>query len=143
MTALFTKRRSFFEMKKRLLTIILVGVLALSGCSANEVLRIGTPTKDGAELHSETTNSEAITTFRTIIQQAEEIEEPTRLKDIADVVVFLNRPKEGIAEVNGYIWYEEDETAVLLRDPQYYMLDEKQTKLLKEIIVDDSVKKVE
>lgn len=129
-------------MKKRGLAIILVVILGLFGCSANEVLVIGTPTEDGAEFHSETTNSEAITTFRTIIQQAEKIEEPIELKEIADVVVFLNRVKEGVAEVNGYIWYEEDGTAILLRDPQYYMFDAKQAALLKEVFADDSLKKV-
>lgn len=112
----------------------MLAILGLFGCSANEVLRVGTPTEDGAEFHNDITSSEVIATFRMMMQEAEEIEAPNGLKDVADVVVFLNRRKEGIAEISEDVWYEEDGTAVLFRDPHYYILGVKQTELLKEMI---------
>lgn len=110
------------------------------GCSANEVIRIGTPFNDkrgeGVDFHTEVTDTEAITKVRTIINNLEEIEEPLYLKDIADVFISLDRLADSVTEIRRYIWYQDDGSAILYGDgnAKYYNMTEQQHNELKRIL---------
>ncbi len=120
------------------LTTIFISVL-LFGCSANEVINVGTPYNykgtDGVKFENEITNSEVISKLRTIINGSEKVDKTNNIENVADVFFSLDRPKDGISEIRRYIWYQSDGSAILSDDmSNYYTLNKEQTKELKRIL---------
>lgn len=122
-------------MKKFIWIASLFTSLMLFGCSADELIRVGTPVEGGIEFDFEITDSEIISQVRTLIKEEwREIEKPEGLSDIAEAFFSLDRPKEGVAEIWRYVWYEEDGTSVLFDEFQYYSLTKSQTEELKQLL---------
>jgi len=120
------------------LTTIGISVF-LFGCSANEVINVGTPYNyketDGVKFENEITNSEVISKLRTIIKGSEKVDKPNNIENVADVFFSLDRPNDGISEIRRYIWYQSDGSAILSDEmSNYYTLDKEQTKELKRIL---------
>ncbi|MFF2449622.1 hypothetical protein ACFVSW_21500 [Neobacillus sp. NPDC058068] len=120
-----------------ILTTIVMSMMLL-GCSADEVIRVGTPYNykgtDGVKFDTEITNSEAISKLRTIINHSKEIEKPDGIENLADVYFSLDRPKEGIGEIVRYMWYQDDGSSILSSGDYYYTLTKEQTGELKGIL---------
>ena len=111
----------------------------LFGCSPDEIIRVGTPFHnngtDGVKFHDEITDTETITSLRTLIKNAKDIEEPNDLTKEPEVFFSLDKPKEGISEIRRYIWYQDDGSAVLYNEATgYSILTKKQTIELKNIL---------
>lgn len=123
-------------MRWAILTIIMAVLLA--GCSADEVIRVGTPFTgdgtDGVEFHHEVTDSEAIVKFRELIDEAEQIEMPSDLDEEPDTYFSLDRPNDSVSETERYVWYEDDGSAVLYNGFDYFVLTEEQTVELEKIL---------
>ena len=120
------------------LTTIVMSVLLL-GCSANEVINVGTPYNYkgtvGVEFESEISNSEVIAKLRTIVDDLERIEKTNSIEAEADVFFSLDRPKEGVSEIRLYVWYQSDGSAILFDgSSDYFTLSIEQTKELKRIL---------
>lgn len=114
--------------------------LILFGCSAEEVIRVGTPFNhngnEGVEFHNEITDSESITNLREIIDKVKEIEEPNDINKEPKIFFSLDRPKEGISEIRFYMWDEDDGSVILYNDGSnsYFTLTENLSNELKGII---------
>ena len=89
------------------------------GCSAEEVIRVGTPFNhngnEGVEFHNEITDSESITHLRTIIDKVKEIEEPNDINKEPEIFFSLDRPKDGISEIRFYLTMVQIVTLPLLK----------------------------
>ncbi|MDL4842423.1 hypothetical protein [Aquibacillus rhizosphaerae] len=110
----------------------------LSGCSANEVIRVGTPFEDddteGVKFNDEITDDEAITSLRTIIDNSNQIDKPNN-KHEPDAFFQLNRPDDSVIEIRRYIWFQDDGSAVLFDGgSNYSTLTKQQTLELKNIL---------
>ena len=122
-----------------ILTLIISVVL--SGCSADEVIQVGTPFNnngsEGVKFHKEIKDSESIEALRRILDKLEDIEEPNDLNKESETFFSLDRPKEGISERRLYVWYQEDGSSILYNDGvnSYFSLTKKQTNELKSILV--------
>lgn len=122
-------------MKKLIWIATIFSSLMLFGCSAAEIVKVGTPVEDGIEFDFEIKDTERISQIRTLIkEESQEIEKPDGLSDIAEAFFSLDRPKEGVAEIWRYIWYEEDGTAILFDEFNYYTLGKVQTEELKQLL---------
>ncbi len=110
------------------------------GCAKKEVLRVGTPFNDdgseGVKFHRDITDSASIEALRELIKNAGDMEEPKSLGEVADTFFSLDRPKEGIAETQRYVWYQVDASSILYSEGSdtYSTLTAKQTKELKKIL---------
>lgn len=122
-------------MKKLIGIAIIFTSLLLFGCSANELVKVGTPVEGGIDFDFEIKDKEVISRIRGMIKEEPvEIEKPEGLRDIADAFFSLDRPKEGVIEIWRSIWYEEDGTAILFDEFQYYTLTKTQTEQLKHLL---------
>lgn len=128
-------REGVLEIKKTIwiLTIIVMSVMLL-GCSADEVIMVGTPSDGEVKLDKEITNSEAISKLRTIINDSKSIVKPDRIESLADVYFSLDRPKDSVMEITRYMWYQDDGSAILYHGDYYYTLTKEQTNELKGIL---------
>lgn len=126
---------------------IVIGLLLLVvGCSEkeDEVLRVGSPMMEGAEIvgatfHTDIDDSERIAEVREMFENLEEIPAPEKLEPKPDVVFSLDRADESINEVHATVWYQDDGGAIALRgDDRYVQLSESQAKKLKEILIKES-----
>ena len=122
------------------IVVTLIMLTMLSGCSANEVIRVGTPFNEngdeGIEFNKEITDSDSIEALRGIIDKVEEIEEPHDLNKEHETFFSLDRPKEGIAEMWLYVFYQDDGSSILYNDGAdvYFALSKKETTKLRSII---------
>ncbi|WOV87896.1 hypothetical protein QWT69_01895 [Sporosarcina oncorhynchi] len=128
-------------MKSRIGIVLTFIILAiLSGCSANAVIRVGTPVhtsgNEGIEFHKEITDSKSIEAVRGIIDNVEEIEKPQDLNKEHETFFSLDRPKEGIAELWLYVYYQDDGSSILYKDgaETYFALSKQETTKLRNII---------
>jgi len=120
------------------LTTIVMSVLLL-GCSANEVINVGTPYNYKGtvvvEFESEISNSEVIAKLRTIVDDLERIEKTNSIEAEADVFFSLDRPKDDVSEIRLYVWYQSNGSAILFDgSSNYFTLSIEQTKELKRIL---------
>lgn len=122
------------------IVLTLIMLIMLSGCSANEVIRVGTPfNEDGSEgvkFHKDITNSESIDALRRILENVEDIEEPKDLSKEDETFFSLDRPKESVTESRLYVWYQNDGRSILYGDGvnAYFSLTKKQTTELRSIL---------
>jgi hypothetical protein len=120
--------------------LILVLSVIFSGCSASEVIRVGTPFNEngteGINFEKEIKDSESIEALREIIRNVREIEEPNDLESEPEAFISLDRPKEGVAELWLYVLYQDDGSSILYNDGSnsYFSLSKEQTKELRSII---------
>lgn len=119
---------------------ILLILIMFTGCSVDEVIRVGTPFGDngteGVKFHNEMKDSESIEALRKVIDKVKEIEKPEDLDKEPKIFFSLDIPKEGIAEIRLYVWYQDDGSSILYNDgsDSYFTLTKKQTKELKSIL---------
>lgn len=115
-------------------------LVIFSGCSASEVIRVGTPFKEigtgGIKFDKEIKDSESIEALRALIKEVSEIEEPKDLDSGPDTFFSLDRPKEGIAELWLYIFYQDDGSSILYNDGAniYFALSKEKTNELRSIL---------
>ncbi len=122
------------------IVLLLILPVIFSGCSASEVIRVGTPV-NGTEAikfdkEYEIKDSESIEALRSIISEVREIEEPKDLNSEPDTFFSLDRPKEGIAEMWLFVYYQDDGSSILYNDGAniYFALSEEQTNELSSIL---------
>lgn len=111
----------------------------LTGCSATEIVRIGTPIDEkgveGIVFYSEITAHDKISQLRTVVESLERTENPLSESELADVFFTLDKPKENHSEIWAYVWYKDDGTATLKRgENNYYHVTKEQADILKEIL---------
>ncbi len=111
----------------------------LFACSSDEVIRIGTPhNSEGTtwvKFSNEITDSEVIHKVRTIVENSQGIDKPILIEVKADVFFQLNNPSKGISEIDRYIWFQEDGSAILYNEAVgYSTLTKEQTLELKSIL---------
>ena len=110
------------------------------GCSASEVIRVGTPFNEngteGINFDKEIKDSESIEALRAIIRNVREIEEPKDLDNEPETFFSLDSPKEGIVELWLYVFYQDDGSSILYNDGAniYFALSEEQTNELSSIL---------
>ncbi|MCM3745180.1 hypothetical protein M3193_13655 [Sporosarcina luteola] len=126
---------------KKFIWIVLFLILPVifSGCSSSdEVIRVGTPVNgiEGIKINKEIKDSESIEALRAIIRKRTEIEEPKDLDSEPDTFFSLDRPKEGIAELWLYVYYQDDGSSILSNDGVngYFALSKEQTNELRSIL---------
>ncbi|KIN39889.1 hypothetical protein ACFTRE_06960 [Bacillus subtilis] len=68
-------------------------LLAISGCSSDEVIKVGTPFNDngttGVKFNKEIKDSESIVRLRTLIDKEQDIEKPTNLNNEPEAFLHL------------------------------------------------------
>ncbi|WP_157129972.1 hypothetical protein [Sporosarcina ureae] len=110
------------------------------GCTKEEVLRVGAPFIDdggeGIKFHSDLSDSASIGTLREIMNDEKKVEKPRDLREVADTFFSLDKPKESIAEISRYVWYQDDASAILYNEGSdiYSDLPAEQTNELKRIL---------
>ncbi|MBS4538406.1 hypothetical protein GOQ27_08010 [Clostridium sp. D2Q-11] len=120
--------------KRGLIIIVILIVLITTGCSPNEILRIGSPNEDTITFDIEIKDKETIQQVRSIFNSLKEIDVSDNLTREPDTFISLN--KDGVAEIWAYIWFLEDGTAITLRPREnYYLITEEQSNKLKDIII--------
>ncbi|WP_138420847.1 hypothetical protein [Aquibacillus sediminis] len=110
----------------------------LIGCSADKVIKVGSPFNDegteGVKFDNEITDKEAITKLRTIIDNSEGINKPN-IENEAEAFFQLDRLDESVSEIRRYIWFQDDGSAVLFDGgSNYSSLTKEQTLELKSIL---------
>ncbi|KGR79063.1 hypothetical protein [Ureibacillus manganicus] len=122
------------------IVLLLMLPVIFSGCSASEVIRVGTPV-NGMEAikfdkENEIKDTKSIEALRAIISEVREIEEPKDLDSQPDTFFSLDRPKEGIAEMWLYVYYQDDGSSILYNNGAnlYFALSEEQTNELRSIL---------
>ncbi|WP_138420857.1 hypothetical protein [Aquibacillus sediminis] len=110
----------------------------LLGCSADEVIKVGSPFNDegteGVKFNNEITDEEAITKLRTIIDNSKGIDKPS-IENEAEAFFQLDRPDESVSEIRRYIWFQDNGSAVLFDGgSNYSILTKEQTLELKSIL---------
>lgn len=120
--------------------MFLILSVMLSGCSASEVIRVGTPSFNdkgkAISFDREIKDSESIEALRSIIKKVREIEEPNDLDNEPETFFSLERPKEGIAELWLYVYYQNDGSSILYNEGVngYFSLSNEQTNELRSIL---------
>ena len=115
-------------------------LLAISGCSSDEVIKVGTPFNDngttGVKFNKEIRDSESIVRLRTLIDKEQDIEKQTNLNNEPETFFSLDRPMDSVSEFMRYIWYHDDGSAILYNRGSdiYSTLTQKQTNELKSIL---------
>lgn len=117
--------------------MILISLVLFSGCSAAEVIRVGTPVNEtGISFETEIKDTESIKAIRTIIRDAREIDEPKDFDRKPDTFFSLERRKESIAEMWFYVFYQDNDSSILYNDGAniYFTLSKQETNELRSII---------
>jgi hypothetical protein len=125
--------------KKRnplLLLYMLAAILA--GCSAEQVLSVGKPFiengVEGVRFNTDIKDKEQIQQLRSLNDELTEEKSPGDPQRAADTAFVIKRPKEGVAEIFAYIWYKEDDTAILKEGEHFFLADKEQTGKLKKLL---------
>ncbi len=128
-------------MRVKVWTLAIVMSVMLLGCSADEVIRVGTPTyHEGTGtlsiyFETEITDVDAVAAVRKIVVNSKDIEQPIDLSDEPDLFFSLDRPKEGISEIRRSMWFEADGSAVLYNESTgYSTVTKEQTIELKSLL---------
>ncbi|MGD6844446.1 hypothetical protein ACQCVH_18290 [Bacillus infantis] len=124
--------------KKKPLMLLYILAAIMAGCSAEEVLSVGKPfNENGAEgvrFHSDVRDPVHIRQVRSLLDELTEEKSAGEPQRAADTAFVLKRPKEGVAESFAYIWYTEDDTAILKEGELYLLADKEQTEKLKKLL---------
>lgn len=135
-------------MKKYIWTVLILSIAIItSGCTKKEVIRVGTPFNDeggeGINFHQEITDSKSIEALREIIKNADEIDKPKGLERKPEIFFSLDRPREDVAEIRRYVYYQDDGSSILCSNgvsgpdgfpDRYFSLNENHTNDLKNVL---------
>ncbi|MEQ6378676.1 hypothetical protein RZN22_14605 [Bacillaceae bacterium S4-13-58] len=117
--------------------VILISFLLLLGCSDPEVIRVGSPINDGSgekiEFYKVVENTTKINDIRQIFDSVEETSIPHSLSSDPDVFFTLDIPEKHVSEIQAYLWFLEDESAIAKRGQKYYSVSKEHSELLKYI----------
>ncbi|MFS0688951.1 hypothetical protein AB1K89_06890 [Sporosarcina sp. 179-K 8C2 HS] len=122
------------------MALILALSVVFSGCSASELIQVGTPSFNekgkSISFDKEIKDSESIEALRALIKKVREVEEPKDLDDEPETFFSLVRQQEGIAEMWLYVYYQDDGSSILYNDGVngYYALSKEQTNELRRIL---------
>ncbi len=123
--------------KSSLLQICILAAI-LGGCSTEEVLSVGKPFNEngveGVRFYTDMKDEEQIEQLRSLMDTLTEEKSPEEPQRAADSAFILKRPKEGAAEIFAYIWYTEDDAAIIKESEHYFIADKEQTGKLKKLL---------